>query len=236
MTRRRIYAVAAVAFVVLEITLGVLLQTLSGRAVAATSFGAVLLACLFCTLFAERSRAYLLTQLALICTVCADYFLVWSEPQARLPAMLFFSVTQLAYATRLYFSEERRRMRRGFLIARSILSAVALLVTWLVLRERCDALALVSLFYYANLVVNLPAAFVQRKEQLMAWGLLLFLLCDTVIGLSLVGEYLPVAEDALLYRILSPGFNLAWSFYLPSQLLLGLSLFPARWRRQEKTK
>jgi hypothetical protein len=51
----------------------------------------------------------------------------------------------------------------------------------------------------------------------------LFLLCDTVIGLQVAaGGYLPIAQDSVLYGLLFSGFNLAWLFYLPSQVLIAL--------------
>ena len=68
------------------------------------------------------------------------------------------------------------------------------------------------------------------KNPLLAIGLVLFILCDTVIGLSLIDTYLPVAKDSLMYRIIFPGFDLAWAFYLPSQALLAVSLLPNRWK------
>ena len=36
------------------------------------------------------------------------------------------------------------------------------------------------------------------------------------------GGYLPIAEGSALYSLLFSGFNLAWFFYLPSQVLLAL--------------
>lgn len=96
---------------------------------------------------------------------------------------------------------------------------------FLVLGENTDALALVSLCYYANLVVNILAAFTRfRQRRLLSIGLVLFLLCDTVIGLQMAnGVYLPIREGSLIHRIISVDFNLAWFFYLPSQVLIALS-------------
>lgn len=223
---------ATALFLAAEITLSVLLQVSGGRVGIVCSFAAIALACLFCLLFAERSSAYLFTQLALVCTVCADYFLVLSSPRQQLPAMLFFSVTQLAYAARLYIDDASKRRRAWQIGCRIGFSLVALLLTVLVLREKTDALALVSLFYYANLLVNILFAFTQlRGNALMAVGLLLFACCDTLIGLSCLGQYFPIAEDSLLYRVINPGFNLAWAFYVPSQALLALSLLPNRLKR-----
>ncbi len=226
--KQRILFVLTILFVTVELALGILLQTSSGRAVAAYSFGAVILACLFCALFADQSPEYVLTQLALVLTVCADYFLVWSIPQRQLPAMLFFLVAQLAYAARLWFMASAKE-RRSQLLARGALSVGVLIVTLAVLQKKTDALALVSMLYYANLILNVLFSFVRfRSRALLAIGFLLFLLCDTVIGLDLLNGYLSIPADAFLYRIIRPGFNLAWAFYLPSQVLLALSLWPLR--------
>jgi hypothetical protein len=70
----------------------------------------------------------------------------------------------------------------------------------------------------------------------MAVGLTLFLCCDTVIGLSFLNGYLPVGESTALHRVIHwlthPGFDPAWAFYLPSQMLLAVSLLPKRLPRR----
>ena len=104
---------AIMPFALAEIFLGVLLQIVSGRATEIIEYSAIILACLFCLLFAERSLSYIFTQAALIFTVFADYFLVYSEEIQQLPAMLFFSATQICYFLRLYFEdgdEKRKKM------------------------------------------------------------------------------------------------------------------------------
>lgn len=229
---RRIYLLSfAVLFVAVEIILGIALQITSGRAVAACSFASIILACLFCALFASKSAPYVLTQSALVLTVCADYFLVWSLPIKQLPAMIFFLGAQLAYAARIYLLANAKE-RRIHLIARGTLSLVAVVTTLIVLQQAADALAVVSMLYYANLILNLVFCLLRfRSRALLAIGFMLFLLCDTVIGLDLLGGYLPIPDDALLYRVIRPGFNLAWVFYLPSQVLLAFSL----WNHQQKS-
>ena len=102
---KKILIAAVLTFIITEMTLGILLQVIMGRASELVSYTAVVLACLFCVLFAERSKSYLFTQTALICTVCADYFLVYSEEMRQLPAMVFFSITQICYFLRLYFQK-----------------------------------------------------------------------------------------------------------------------------------
>ena len=212
-------------FVAVEATLGVLLQTVPGRAADACRFGSVILCCLFCLLFMQKSYLYLLTQLGLVCTVGADYFLVWSQPMVQLPAMLFFLVAQSAYAARLHLTDPSRARRRvqGWTIL--ALGAVVLVITRLVLGTNTDALAVVSMLYYTVLVLNVVFAMTRiRSNPLLAIGLVLFLCCDTVIGLDMMDAYLPIPPDALLYRVIHPGFDLAWACYLPSQVLITLSL------------
>ena len=212
-------------FVAVEATLGVLLQTVPGRAADACRFGSVILCCLFCLLFMQKSYLYLLTQLGLVCTVGADYFLVWSQPMVQLPAMLFFLVAQSAYAARLHLTDPSRARRRvqGWTIL--ALEAVVLVITRLVLGTNTDALAVVSMLYYTVLVLNVVFAMTRiRSNPLLAIGLVLFLCCDTVIGLDMMDAYLPIPSDALLYRVIHPGFDLAWACYLPSQVLITLSL------------
>ena len=212
-------------FIAVELVLGVLLQIARGGTFALYAYPAIVLACLYGALLADRTPSYAWTQLALVCTVCADYFLVWSRDMKQLPAMIFFSITQLSYFARLYWEEMDAKRKKYHLICRVVLSAVAIGVTLVVLGDGADALALVSMFYYANLILNIVFAFVHfRRCPLLAIGLLLFACCDTVIGLGLLDGYLSIPASSILYRILSPGFNLAWAFYLPSQVMLSMSL------------
>ena len=230
--KKRILIIAAALYVCVQTALGIALQVTHGRVINACQFGAIILACLFCAVLAERSRQYAFTQAALVCTVCADFFLVWSQPIKQLPAMAFFLCAQTAYAARLYLLAGKTE-RRVQLISRVALCAVIVVVTLAVLGGNVDALAIVSMLYYAQLFLNVVFAFVKfRSRAMLAIGFLLFLLCDTVIGLDLIHGYLPIPPDALLYKIIRPGFNLAWVFYLPSQVLLSLSLLQRKFTKE----
>ena len=223
---KTILAGAVALFFTVEILLGIRFQTGSSYG-AQLRFLTVLLACLCCVLFAERSWTYATTQLALLMTVCADLFLVLPSSPNQLPGMLFFSVAQLSYGARLYLDESRSAYRIVQLISRGAVSAVALLATVIVLGKSCDAVALVSVFYYANLVLNLIFACTQMADQyVLAVGFILFIFCDTVVGLAFMDPYLPMPEGSFIDRLIHPGFDLAWAFYLPSQMLLAVSLLP----------
>lgn len=221
MHRKHLRLTLCLVFLGVEIGLGIGLQLTNGDTGDALRFAVVVLACLFFALFAGKRPSYLCTQLALVCTVCADYFLVLAPTQQQLPAMLFFSVTQLCYGLRLYLTEPRPR-RTIHLWVQCTCAALAILLTVIVLGDKTDALALVSMFYYATLLCNLFFAIRGwRQAPLLALGLAFFLLCDTVVGLSSLDPYLSV--PSALSAILSPGFDLVWAFYVPAQTLLALS-------------
>ena len=234
--RKALIALTA-AFLVAESALGVLLQTSQDEIPINLRYTAVVLACLFCVLFAEKSLSYLFTQIALVCAVGADFFLVFLPEMKQLRGMLFFSVTQIAYFLRLYFEDENRIRKKVHLITRISLSAAVMLITACVLGRNTDALALLSMFYYANLAMNIIFALADfKKNSVFPIGLILFILCDTVIGFSFIDMYIPLSEGSLIYKIIHPGFDLAWAFYLPSQALLAISLLPPRLKKSHKTK
>ena len=227
---RRILLLSVILFFSAETALGILFQTGYGNG-AHLRYATVVLACLFCFLFVEKSWEYLTLQLALIATVWADYYLVLPSSPNQLPGMIFFAAAQISYALSLCFTEDDPRRLVQWLWARGILSAVAVAATLAVLGSKADAVAVISVFYYANLVLNIAMAWSQLpRRAVMAVGLTLFLCCDTVIGLAFLDGYLPVSETSLIYRLIHPGFDLAWAFYLPSQMLLAISLLPARWK------
>lgn len=214
--------------------LGAFVQVTSGKSNSFVSFSCVILACLFMALFFEKSVSYYLTQVGLACTAMADLFLVVLSPIRQLPAMIFFSVTQICYFIRLYLNQDKGQ-RRIHLIVRGSAVLIALILTVVVLKGNTDALSLVSLFYYANLAINIAFAFAQFKKcPVFAIGLLLFLFCDTVVGLNVMAsDYIPIDTGSFIYKLLNTDLNLAWIFYVPSQALIGISL--AKFKNQPQS-
>lgn len=207
------------AFFAVELLLYALILTSGGNLLVYSSFSAIVLCFAFSALHLKTGSKLITAGLA--CTVAADYFLVVCAPAQRLIAMVFFLAAQTFYAVRLH----REIKKKALVWFRLGLTVLALAVCVVVLRDKVDALALVSLCYYAALICNLICAFADfRHNKQLAIGFVLFLLCDTVIGLQVASEgYLPIAQQSLLYRILFTGFNLSWFFYLPSQVLISLS-------------
>jgi hypothetical protein len=218
--------VISVIFIVTEIILGILVQHTAGITNTIVSYSTVLLACIFCLLMFTKTCNFAFTELGLIFTACADIFLVVIEPMKQIPAMIFFTATQLCYFAITYINESGRKKRRANVIARTVLSAVMIGAALVILGEKTDALALISVFYYANLVVNIIFAFGQlRRSFLFPLGLLLFAFCDAQIGIRvLVESYITVDTESLLYQFAYPSVNFAWMCYVPSQTLIALSV------------
>jgi len=215
---------AVFAFLVVEAALYYVVMAKSGTVVWVSQFSSVVFCFAFSLLGVKEKNCFI--PLGLAFTVVADYFLVAHHPQLRLWGMLFFLGTQCVYAVLLH----KENTGKGFLWFRVGLCTLSLVVCLGVLGSGADALAIVSLGYYANLLTNILMAFCRfGKRRLFAVGLVLFLLCDTVVGLQVAGEgYLPIEEGSFLYRVIFPSFNLPWLFYLPSQVLIALSAVKAR--------
>lgn len=191
--------------------------TAGGTLLVATSYASIILC--FAFSLAGWQNFWIIGGLA--CTVGADFFLVVCDPIQQFWGMVFFLGAQSLYAAMLH----RSRPGKTLLFIRLGLIAAAEAVTVLILKDATDPLAVISICYYVNLIFNIILAFLQFKQyRLFAIGLVFFLLCDTVIGLQVMsGGYLPIPEGSLLDQILSVPFNLAWLFYLPSQVLISLS-------------
>lgn len=210
-------------FIIIELSLTVLVQLTSGVFNTIVSFSAVVCAFLYSLL--NYSKKNILIVIGLLTTVCADIFLVVVDPMKQNLAMCFFSITQICYLIYIYNSQNKLQQKIHIII-RTITVVISLLATIIVLKDNTDFLSLISLFYYANLVVNIICAFVvKNKNILLIIGLILFACCDFVIGISIMNEsYLSLKEGTFLYFIANPGFNLAWIFYVPSQTLISLSI------------
>lgn len=230
---RRFLIFASVVFVLTEIYLSYKVQTVPGIYHSRYSFPSVILACVFFALFAEKSRAYVLTQLGLLFTVGADYYLVYLAPQDKLMGMICFVIAQLFYFLLVYSYDESKKRKKAHLILRALFSIIAVTVAVFVLGENVDAVAILSVLYFLNLFFNVVFSFAQfKKIPVLAIGFLCFILCDVVIGFANIGPYFQIPEDSFIHKLLNPGFDPAWAFYIPSQFLIALSLLPKRLKKR----
>ncbi len=202
-------------------------------------FSAICL-CLVTALLGTDSPDGKLVALALCFTVGADWFLLVRNDHYPLGVTLFLMV-QALYAYRLYLLRGRRRCKWGAILrgtALAIFAAAALLLFigtlsafpaiqngdepapfWSALLAIFSPITLLfillPLLYFANLCVNTAEAFAiprDRYSRRFAWGLLLFVGCDICVGawnLELLGDFARIGM---------------WLFYLPSQVLIVLSV------------
>ena len=211
--------ILALLFLVAEAVLYYFVLTAGGTTFTITSYGSIILCFLFAMSTGLKTDPLIAAGLA--CTVGADFCLVVLAPIQQLWGMVFFLGAQTFYAIKLH----RDQKSKAILFLRIFLITAIEIITILILKDSVDPLAVISVCYYANLFVNIIAAFAGwRKHKLLPIAFLLFILCDTVIGLQVAaGRYLPIAEGSALYDFLFMPFNLSWFFYLPSQVLIALT-------------
>ena len=144
---------------------------------------------------------------ALFLTLCADTLLVLLDTQ-YLCGVILFCCVQVSYA--LYLEGRRKQCM--------IVPAAAIL-----LLLGCGMLSPLSgaaVFSYSRLLLNTVLAFLAAKksrsqnDRLFAIGLLLFLGCDTCVG---------IRNSLLPAGIRDAAYMLNWIFYVPSQFLITLS-------------
>ena len=156
----------------------------------------------------------------------ADFFLVLLPKQERLPGMIFFAAVQIMYFLRLYTTDTNAKRKKIHLILRITLSAVILAATFAVLGFGADPVAVLSMFYYTNLVLNVIFAFIDFENTgVFALGLLCLMISDTVIGFHELDDYIgrdPVVME-VVNQIKRSKIDLIYGFYLPSVALIALS-------------
>ena len=217
-------------FLILEATLYYLILTAEGTMLVHSSYFAIVMCCAFALMIGIKNNPLLVG--GLMCTVGADYCLVMCRPIEQLWGMVFFLGAQSLYAVHLHL----RKKNTALLITRMVLTILGVGIAFIVLQDNTDPLAIVSIAYYANLIMNLIIAATQWKNcKLLPIAFFLFILCDTVIGLQVASKgYLPIAEGSALHSLLFMPFNLSWFFYLPSQVLIALSTLKEGEKNEKK--
>lgn len=189
-------------------------------------FSSVVAAFAFSFFWIKNQKFAWLTILALLFTVFSDFCLEIISPMKQSLAMSFFLVVQLLYFVNILLLTKSKIINIIHSIIRAVLSILILIITAAILKDKTDYLSMVSMVYYVNIILNVIFAFIIFKTNpLLAIGLLLFLCCDTLVGLGVAaGSYLSIPADSFIYNLLHPPFNLIWTFYVPAQTCLSLSI------------
>lgn len=185
---------------------------------------AIVFAIVVSLIFLRFDKKLLFVSLGFALTGVSDFFLAYSNPIRELEGVSVFCFVQMAYFIYLLLSQKTLKGRLIHIGLRVAVIIIAQIVLHVVVGEGVDPLSTISLFYVANLGVNLIIALSLGKNQrLFAIGLLLFLCCDIVVGLnSAIGTYISLPRDNIFYKIAFSDFDFAWFFYLPSQVIISI--------------
>lgn len=169
----------------------------------------------------KQNRDYTVVFIGMFFTVIADFFLTLLGTEQILGTFFFF-LAQMMYMLRLHYLQKKMLFKP--LIPYIITFILLFVFVGIVMLHQIDLLLVISFLYYSFLLVNLGSAFMKRKEfPLFFIGLLFYLACDTLVGLSMSFPYLTFVEGGIIDSIIHFPLNLIWMFYLPSQVLITLS-------------
>ena len=179
--------------------------------------------CFITTLLTFNKTKHNLLQLgAITFTLIADYFLTLKEIYYTF-SIILFTIVQIFYFIRILDYSNTKEIKINIIFRIIIVSFIAF-ISLTLLKSVMNELIIVALFYYVNFLVNVIFSFVHFKNnKLLALGLLLFILCDTMIGFQEMVGIFNLSKDSFIYIISQTAYNIPWMFYIPAQILLLIS-------------
>lgn len=157
--------------------------------------------------------------LAMTFTLFADTFLLLIG-KYYLIGVISFCVVQTIYAVYLISISVQ-----GLLSIFPRIAVFIALVIFLIEYDIADALSIFSAYSYTQLIFNTIHSFKIRDKKSNGWllavGFLLFLMCDTCVGLTNITLYYTNIHT-LIQPVASFGI---WLFYLPAQVLIVCSFY-----------
>lgn len=223
---KKVLTILLTSFVCIELALLLLILWGSSNLLNIFEFSSIAFCFVFSLFFVSKMPIIILTQVALLCTMIADFSLEIIKPMNQPVAMTFFLFAQLCYFARLLVELKTKKWRIINVVLRIVLVIFAEIVALIILKNNFDYLSLVAICYFILSLSNITLAFsLFKTSPLFALGLLFFLCCDVFIGLQCaVGVYIDLPPESIIYKIIFMPFNIAWLFYLPSQVLISTSL------------
>lgn len=169
----------------------------------------------------------LLLELGLLITLIADFLLLFTDYFTM--GVGVFSIVHIIYAIRY----ERNRIK-PVLIKFTVIFLV-IIITYLVFNHffmKIELLFAMALFYAVSILNSVVKAiktckhklFPYPNKYLIAWGMVLFLLCDINVGIFNITR-MTYNLNSIINLLYSISGVLMWFFYLPSQVLISLSGF-----------
>lgn len=217
-----------IIFILIELALYPIIISVRGVAYTIASSSSILLAFLMPVIFFRKTRSHLLTVCALFFTLVSDLLLsIFFDTiyGIQIASMVSFLIVQVCYFIRIYLEEESKTIRTVHLIVRILVNVLAIVITLIVLKQNANFLAVISVVYYANLLVNVVFSGINFKSSKWLFiGLVLFACCDFFVGGQYIGNFITLSENSIISILLSIEFNMAWLFYLPSQVIISLDI------------
>ena len=207
-------------FVVIEIVL----FTVSQFKLSITTYiqySSILLCFVVSLCFAKKNSLNLIISMALFFTICADFILAFT-PEHKLLGMLFFCIVQIIYC--IYIAKQiNEKQQKINLWARIFTIFICEVVLWIIFKDIFNLLSMFVIFYFVNLLFNTTFALVNFKNNpLFAIGLVFFVLCDIFVGFGKMSLFFDVSTNAFFNFVYLIPFNVAWTFYIPSQVLIAV--------------
>lgn len=169
----------------------------------------------------ENIRDTRLLQIGLFFTTIADLFLVILENYYL--GVITFTIVQIIYIARYSTRDIKSTYKKLSIIFISIFS-IYFVISKLFLNIEFVLIPL-GLFYaiclfistIKSIKISRDSSYLNPNKYMLAWGMVLFLLCDV----NIVVSYILKMNNLLILSNLSS--DLIWIFYLPSQVLLSIS-------------
>lgn len=224
-------------FLIFETGLYLGFLALDGAGFSAVSsyikYSSIFALCIYVTVMSvlEKKRWYI--PFALIGSVIADYFLLFTEDFAYgilafilVQSMLFCEISQRWKS--LLVSQKRCHHRTGKRIAGRILGILLLIFVLYLLKIANESVALLAAVYIICFAGNVgESLYLYRRDKsiknaMFTVGMILFFLCDLHVGLFNLDGFVRIEYAWFDGLIRWAGFAM-WLFYLPGQTLIGLS-------------
>lgn len=162
-----------------------------------------------------------LLQLGMFFTTFADLALVILENYVV--GVILFTVVQLFYIAR-YTRPRFKIVLKKLLIVFVIIFSSYYIISKFIIKSHFILIP-IGLFYAVCLIssvfkavdISRDNSYLNPNKQLIAFGMVLFLLCDSSIAIAYVLRSFKMLQVSYLFS------NQIWIFYLPSQVLLSLS-------------
>lgn len=157
---------------------------------------------------------------ALFFTAISDLFILVLDKYYEI-GLVTFIIVQSLYLYRIYCD----RLKKIYITLCVRLAVILALIITFAALGMLNVLVAECAIYITMLVANVSDSFIicrkGVKNLIFALGLLLFLGCDVCVGLHNFGAVLDVALPVWLIEFVSVAI---WAFYLPSQVLITLSV------------